>query len=144
MSITLTGRTMRKIIRVVARHNTSRAVMAVVEQLRDGIKLRGVSPLDGVMPEVGHLVGQRFENLETMRKALIDAMRGPVGGTLNHVLLSRWAYDAWIDKISGVDQDAIPDEMVKPLPDYGLLIWVDLPSGRVELTVPKGHWAWRK
>jgi len=106
------------------------------------------------MPEVGHLVGQRFPDLSALRRALVAAMRGDVGGTLDNVLLSRWAYDTWIDRASqaaqslkgaGVDPETIPDEMAKPLPDGSLLIWVDVPNHeRVELVVPKGHWTWRK
>ena len=134
------------------RHNASHAVVASVERLPDGgLKLRGIGPLDGPMPDVTHLMGQRFPDLAALRRALVAAMRGDVGGTLDNVLLSRWAYDAWIDRasqaaqsINGVAPETIPDEMAKPLPDGSLLIWVDLPSGRVELTVPKGHWAWRR
>ena len=137
---------------IIARHNASHAVVASVERMFDGsVKLRGVGPLDGQMPDATHLVGQCFPDLSALRRALVAAMRGDVGGTLDNVLLSRWAYDTWVDRaskaaqsINGVDSETIPDEMAKPLPDGSLLIWVDLPNGRVEFTVPKGHWAWRK
>ena len=144
----------KKIFRATVRHNASTAVVASVERLPDGtVKLNGVGPLDGVMPDVRHLLDQRFPNLSALRRALVAAMRGAVGDTLDHVLLSKWAYVAWEEKASQaaqslkgaeVDPESIPDEMAKPLPSGDLLIWVDLPSGKVELTIPKDHWAWRR
>jgi len=142
----------KKVFTTVVRHNVSHAVTAVVERNDDGsVRLEGVQPLAGKMPEADHLLGQRFPDLAALRRALVAAMRGVVGDTLDHVLLSKWAYDAWMDRVSraaetlvGVEPESIPDEMAKPLPDGGLLIWVDLPAGRVDLVVPIGHWAWRR
>ena len=142
----------KKVFTTVVRHNVSHAVTAVVERNDDGsVRLEGVQPLAGKMPEADHLLGQRFPDLAALRRALVAAMRGVVGDTLDHVLLSPQAYAAWLERaaqaaagLDGVSPDAIPDEMAKPLPDGSLLIWVDLPAGMVDLVVPIGHWAWRR
>ena len=139
------------ILKITVRHNVSHAVQAVVERRQGGVVLKEVQPLAGRLPEVGHLLGQTLPDLPSLRRALVAAMRGVVGDTLDHVLLSPQAYAAWLERaaqaaaaLDGVSPDAIPDEMAKPLPDGSLLIWVTLPAGRVELVVPRGHWAWRR
>ena len=74
------------------------------------------------------------------------------GNTLDRVLLSQLAYEAWLHRAQTAaavlvgDQSSpvyIQDERAEPLPDGGLLIYVDTSLGRVSLTVPAGHWAWR-
>ena len=135
---------------IVVRHNASHAVVASAERLPDGgLKLRGVGPLDGQMPDVTHLIGQRFPDLPALRRALVAAMRGTVGDTLDHVLLSRWAYQTWVNQVSkaakslkGVAKETIPNGMVKPLPDGSLFIWADFRSEKAKLTVPREHWVW--
>lgn len=136
------------------RHNKSHAVLADVERVGEHLRLLGVRPLDGDMPEVGHLIGAIFPDVAACRNALLAAMKGPVGDTLDNVLLSAAAYAAWLEKAGaaanrmvalGIAPDAIPDEMAKPLPDGSLLIWVDIPQfGRVSMSVPKEHWQWRQ
>jgi hypothetical protein len=132
--------------------NPNRAVLADVERVGENIRLVGVRPLDGEMPEVGHLLGGLFPDVKALRLALVAALKGVVGDTLDNVLLSGRAYAAWQQKAAeaaralpkGVDPGEIPDEKAKPLPDGRLLIWVELPGGgRVELAVPKDEWAWR-
>lgn len=140
---------------VRVRHNKSRAVLAEVRRDADRFTLVSVRPLDGPLPEVEHLIDQSFRDLGGVRNALIAAMKGEVGDTLDHVWLSEQAYDAWMAKAAAaarsfaatggsLDPDSIPDERARPLPDGSLLIWVHLPNGtRVELAVPEGQWAWR-
>lgn len=137
------------------RHNKSRAVLADVRRDARRLTLLALRPLDGPLPEVDHLIDQAFADFDAVRRALLAAMMGEVGDTLDNVSLSAQAYDAWMAKAaaaartlaasgSSIDPDSIPDERAKPLPDGSLLIWVPLPDGaRVELVVPKGQWAWR-
>jgi hypothetical protein len=106
------------------------------------------------MPEVGHLIGGLFPDIAACRRALLAAMKGHVGDTLDNVLISAAAYAAWLEKAGaaarqmaalGVAPNAIPDELAKPLPDGSLLVWVDVPAlGRVSMLVPKEQWQWKR
>jgi hypothetical protein len=74
--------------------------------------------------------------------------------TLDNVCISAAAYAAWMEKSGAAAQEAVahgiapesvPDEMAKPLPNGGLLVWVDVPGlGRVSMVVPKEHWQWKR
>ena len=140
-------------MKIKVRHNKRRAVWAQTEPAPGGLRLVDVAPLDGPLPEVQHLLGQRFPNIGAVRRALVAAMKGAVGDTLDNVLLSRAAYDAWIRKAlqaanemrgTGVSSDTIPDERARERPNGSLEISIDLPTGRrISMIVPKGQWAWR-
>ena len=78
-------------------------------------------------------------------------MKGPVGDTLDRVLLSRVAYDRWNALATEVaktlpatmDLATIPDERARAISGGRLLIWVDLPDGKkIQLTLEKEEWAW--
>lgn len=134
------------------RHNKSHAVWVDLRATQGGYVLERVRPLDGPLPEYSHLQGETFPDVRSVRLAVLAAMRGVVGDTLDNVRLSMWAYTAWVEVASRaasglgqIDPDSIPDEMAKPLPNGDLLIWVDLPDGnKATLNVPKGHWEWKK
>jgi DNA-binding transcriptional LysR family regulator len=139
---------------MLVRHSPTRAVLADVEKHGQHYRLVRISPHNGPLPECGHLIGQVFPDLAAIRRALIAAMKGTVGDTLDNVLLSAAAYTAWQETAisaakrlvaQGMVIESIPDEMAKPLPDGRLLIWVDLPDGqKVELAIAKTDWAWRR
>lgn len=116
------------------------------------IRLVRVSPNDGPLPDVGHLVGAQFRDLAGLRLALIAAMKGPVGDTLDRVLITRAAYDRVAGLLreiaarlpAGTDPDTIPDERARPISGGRLLVWVDLPTGeRASVILEKGEWGWR-
>jgi hypothetical protein len=106
------------------------------------------------MPDVQHLLGARFPNMESLRGAVQASIRASAGDTLDQVLLTGETYAEW-DKVAiaaaqrlheeGIPADAIPDGAAKVLQDGALLIYMDLPPpiGRVSLRVEKGQWAWR-
>lgn len=144
-------------MKVFVRHNTSYAVVAEVTPLQDdAIRVESVHPVDGRLPEVGHLIGGVFPSVKDLRQALVTAMKGVVGDTLDHVLLSQDAYHEWgrvaADAVRQavaegvcISPENIPDEMAKPVDAGGLLVWVDIPGWRrIEMVIPKSQWAWRK
>lgn len=107
------------------------------------------------MPDVAHLVGQLFIDLKSLRLAILAAMKGNVGDTLDRVLLSPAAYAAWyktvddnaaaIKKVEAADGAQIPDERAREISGKRLLIWVDLPTGeKICLILPQKEWAWRQ
>lgn len=136
------------------RKNKSHAVMARVERVDDGLRLLEVEPQQGPMPDVDHLVGALFPDAGAVRRAVLAAMDGVVGDTLDNVLFTRQAYEAVMAAMTragsalrqaGIPLDAIGTEMAKPLPSGELLVWVDVKGGpRVEVVIPKGEWAWRR
>lgn len=133
---------------ILIRHNRRRAVVAHVGPTDTGIRLLRLTPDSGPVPEYGHLSGREFPDMSALRRAVLAAMRGPVGTTLDRVLLSPWAYHSWLKTVedtdlADLDPQLIPDEQARPISGGRLLIWVDLPNGRkVDLIIPPEHWAW--
>lgn len=106
------------------------------------------------MPDVVHLMGPGIflPDLPGLRRAIEAAMRGPVGDTLDRVLLTRSVYDRWIAIAAeaaknlpfGTDTSTIPDERARAISGGRLLIWIDLPNQqKVSLILEKDEWAWR-
>ncbi|RME81251.1 MAG: hypothetical protein D6775_14040 [Caldilineae bacterium] len=138
--------------RIKVRHNKAHAVWAVVEDTPDGVRLVGVEPYQGPVPEVAHLLGAEFPDNASVRRALIAAMKGPVGDTLDNVLLSKRAYDAWLLfaqqqaarlASEGVHASAISDEMAEALPDGSLKIWVTVGEEEISMLIPPEEWSWK-
>lgn len=138
------------------RLSRARSCIAHWESVETGdIRLVRVSPDTGPVPDVAHLVGQLFIGLASLRLAVLAAMKGNVGDTLDRVLLSPAAYAAWnktvaanaaaIKKVEAADVARIPDERAREISGKRLLIWVDLPTGeKISLIIPPEQWAWRQ
>lgn len=130
-------------------------VVAELKRVAYGFELQTVVTTDGPAPDIGHLSGATFPDQQAVHLALVAAIKGRVGDTLDNVLLSPRAYRQWQETAAEavrvaasmglrVDPDTIPDEMAKSLPDGRLLIWVDVPGfRRIQLVVPNGQWTWR-
>jgi hypothetical protein len=130
------------------------AVIAHWEDLANGIRLRRLTEQRGPLPDHAHLMDPKayFPDLDALKRAILAALHGPVGDTLDHVLLTPTAYQRWIQTIqqtlqatkTPINPDHIPNERAKALPDGRLKIWVDLPTGRtLKLLLPASDWAWR-
>ena len=136
------------------RASRSRSCIAHWEAVENGdIRLLRVSSDMGPLPDIGHLTGPGvvFPDLDTLRRAVTAAMKGPTGDTLDRVMLSRSAYDRWNALAAeavktlpvATDLAAIPDERARAITGGRLLIWVDLPGGKkIQLTLEKEEWAW--
>lgn len=106
-----------------------------------------------VLEDFNHIIGSLFPDLDAMRRAVISAFSGDVGDTLDNVLLSHKGYTDYMNWVNSLDPDLfknispsdISDERAKPLPDGRLLIWIDiLPATRLEKTIDKDDWSWKK
>lgn len=139
-------------IRVRVRHNRSLALIAIVVPVSgESLKLVGVEPQDGPLPDVQALIGQVFANRGDLRKAIEARMVSLVGETLEKVVLTESVMRAWMSLATrvahaavarGVRPDEIPNERAKPVEGGRLLIWCDIPGQRVELIVGPSDWAW--
>lgn len=138
---------------ILIRASRARSVIAHYDTTDGAIQLIRLSPDAGPLPDYAHLIGQCFPDQVSLRLAVIAALSGPVGDTLDHVLLSRDVYDRW-NQIAAqaarklptaTDPALIPDERARALSGGRLMIWVDLPEpvGTVKLIVAPGEWAWR-
>lgn len=130
------------------------AVIAHWEDLPHGLRLRRLTAQHGPLPEYEHLIDPRvyFPDLDALKRAVLATMHGPVGDTLDNVLLTERAYNQWMNHAqqalanlkTPLDPQAIPDERARALPNGCLRIWVDLPNGHtVKLDLPPEDWAWR-
>ena len=132
----------------IIRSSRSRAVLAEIEYTPDGPILRAVHGHTGPIPKHEHLL-KLFPNISALRQEVFTALRSPAGDTLDRVLLSRAAYEAWLDAVAttdlaGIDPVSVPDEQARPISNGRLKIWVTLPDGReVSLILQPSEWAWR-
>lgn len=130
------------------------AVIAHWEDTPHGLRLIRLTGKSGTMPDHQHLLGGagRFPDLDALKRAVLATMAGPVGDTLDRVLLTQTAYQRWMETARNavatlktpLNGNAIPDERARALPDGRLRIWVNLPNGQtIKLDLAPGEWAWR-
>lgn len=129
------------------------AVIAHWENTPNGLRLIRLTKKTGPVPDHQHLLGAgRFTDLDALKRAVLAAMAGPVGDTLDRVLLTQAAYQRWMETARAavatlktpLDGNAIPDERASALPDGRLRIWVDMPNGQtIKLDLAPHEWAWR-
>lgn len=130
------------------------AVVAHVHHSPDGVTLLRVTPDTGPVPEWADLTGHPFPDVNALRRAIVSRMRAMAKGepqrtTLDRVLLSPRAYQAWMDLVgatdlAGVDPESVPDETAQPLPDGKLRIEAALPGrAPIRLDVPADEWRWQ-
>lgn len=139
---------------ILVRRAPDHAVVAHVSEDGLGVRLLRLTPDAGPVPEWTDLSGRAFPDRPSLRRAIVARMRAlvrrePQATTLDRVLLSRAAYDAWMRVAAetqipdGIDPDEIPDEQAQEMPDGSLRIFVSLPGRDVELIVAPGDWARR-
>lgn len=138
----------------LVRASRTRSCIAHWEATETGeIRLLRVSPDQGPLPDVGHLTGPGvvLPDLDALRRAVMAALKGPTGDTLDRVLLSRSVYNRWTalaaeaaKTLRDIDSPTIPDERARAISGGRLLIWVDLPDGgTIKMIVEKEEWAWQ-
>jgi hypothetical protein len=136
-------------------YHENRGVRAFLIPDQGGLRLMKLESIQGPIPEWDHLAGELFLDADGVRRAILAAMRGAVGDTLDLVRLDEQAYRDWLmlahDTItrwtnSGrfIDPQKIPDEQARPLPDGSLEIYLDLPGERLSMIVPPDRWTWRR
>lgn len=143
---------MSKPFPVLVRRSPSHSVIAHVLPVPGGFHLLRLSPDKGAVPDVAHLLSSAgiFPDMQALRRAVIAAMKGPTGDTLDRILLSREACKKWgevvessAQRLAGIDQSQIPCEMARPISGGRLKIWVPLPDGNeISLVIEKNEWAW--
>jgi len=137
------------------RKSKKRVVTAIVTNTPDGPRLDGTREHTGPVPDADHLIGVTFPDVSALRRAVLASMDDEAGDALDNILLSRWAYDQWekaatravrqaLMRGKFIDPAKIGQERAKQGENGSLIIYCDMPGiGRVELTIPPGHWSWR-
>ena len=104
-------------------------------------------------PDMSHLIDVAYQDIATMRKAILDCMANAQSPIVGNVSINQQIYNQWIDEskivveqriAAGFNSKDIPPTKIRTTSRGDLLVFIQFTHmDRVAKLIPKGEWSWK-